>query len=118
MASSAAGRSAVGAAKVVKPILSRDLDEAKRRVRELYRAWYREVPNTGRLERCERCQAVKNPPDLQGRVSVEAQPGGPRREPDTGAPNPGSAGDAVRPLPLDVMAVGVNVGFSVYQHQR
>ncbi|KAM5148835.1 NADH dehydrogenase [ubiquinone] 1 alpha subcomplex subunit 6 [Mantella aurantiaca] len=30
----------------VKPILSRDLGEAKRRVRELYRAWYREVPNT------------------------------------------------------------------------
>uniref|UniRef100_A0A8D2ZU23 NADH dehydrogenase [ubiquinone] 1 alpha subcomplex subunit 6 n=1 Tax=Scophthalmus maximus TaxID=52904 RepID=A0A8D2ZU23_SCOMX len=31
---------------VVKPIFSRDLDEAKRRVRELYRAWYREVPNS------------------------------------------------------------------------
>ncbi|XP_040263136.1 NADH dehydrogenase [ubiquinone] 1 alpha subcomplex subunit 6-like isoform X1 [Bufo bufo] len=31
----------------VKPILSRDLSDAKRRVRELYRAWYREVPNTG-----------------------------------------------------------------------
>ncbi|XP_071984978.1 NADH dehydrogenase [ubiquinone] 1 alpha subcomplex subunit 6 isoform X1 [Engystomops pustulosus] len=30
----------------VKPILSRDLSDAKRRVRELYRAWYREVPNT------------------------------------------------------------------------
>ncbi|KFO61338.1 NADH dehydrogenase [ubiquinone] 1 alpha subcomplex subunit 6, partial [Corvus brachyrhynchos] len=29
-----------------KPIFSRDLGEAKRRVRELYRAWYREVPNT------------------------------------------------------------------------
>ncbi|XP_057717587.1 NADH dehydrogenase [ubiquinone] 1 alpha subcomplex subunit 6 [Corythoichthys intestinalis] len=43
MASSAATRTA---AKVVKPIFSRDLDEAKRRVRELYRAWYREVPNT------------------------------------------------------------------------
>ena len=47
MASTAAGRAAVSAAKVVKPILSRDLDEAKRRVRELYRAWYREIPNTG-----------------------------------------------------------------------
>ncbi|KAG9279106.1 NADH dehydrogenase [ubiquinone] 1 alpha subcomplex subunit 6 [Astyanax mexicanus] len=35
-----------GAAKAVKPIFSRDVDEAKRRVRELYRAWYREVPNT------------------------------------------------------------------------
>ncbi|XP_061604120.1 NADH dehydrogenase [ubiquinone] 1 alpha subcomplex subunit 6 [Phyllopteryx taeniolatus] len=43
MASSAATRTA---SKVVKPIFSRDLDEAKRRVRELYRAWYREVPNT------------------------------------------------------------------------
>lgn len=36
-----------GAAKAVKPIFSRDVEEAKRRVRELYRAWYREVPNTG-----------------------------------------------------------------------
>lgn len=52
MASTAAGRAAVSAAKVVKPILSRDLDEAKRRVRELYRAWYREVPNTGMFDRC------------------------------------------------------------------
>lgn len=41
-------RQAVGAAgSAVKPIFSRDLNEAKRRVRELYRAWYREVPNTG-----------------------------------------------------------------------
>ncbi|KAF1379170.1 hypothetical protein PFLUV_G00173290 [Perca fluviatilis] len=43
---SAATRVAAGAAKVVKPIFSRDVDEAKRRARELYRAWYREVPNT------------------------------------------------------------------------
>ncbi|ROL15619.1 NADH dehydrogenase [ubiquinone] 1 alpha subcomplex subunit 6 [Anabarilius grahami] len=42
MASSAATRTG---AKVVKPIFSRDLNEARRRVRELYRAWYREVPN-------------------------------------------------------------------------
>ncbi|CAL8273960.1 unnamed protein product [Lota lota] len=46
MASTAATRTAAGAARVVKPLFSRDLDEAKRRVRELYRAWYREVPNT------------------------------------------------------------------------
>ncbi|KAM8844566.1 NADH dehydrogenase [ubiquinone] 1 alpha subcomplex subunit 6 [Spinachia spinachia] len=46
MASTAATRAAAGAVKVVRPVLSRDLDEAKRRVRELYRAWYREVPNT------------------------------------------------------------------------
>ncbi|XP_055051136.1 NADH dehydrogenase [ubiquinone] 1 alpha subcomplex subunit 6 [Paramisgurnus dabryanus] len=45
MASSAATRTAA-AAKAVKPIFSRDLQEARRRVRELYRAWYREVPNT------------------------------------------------------------------------
>ncbi|XP_030649582.1 NADH dehydrogenase [ubiquinone] 1 alpha subcomplex subunit 6 [Chanos chanos] len=45
MASTAAARTVSGAGKVVKPIFSRDLDEAKRRVRELYRAWYREVPN-------------------------------------------------------------------------
>lgn len=50
MASTSAARAAVSASKVVKPILSRDLDEAKRRVRELYRAWYREVPNTGMLD--------------------------------------------------------------------
>ncbi|OPJ69004.1 NADH dehydrogenase [ubiquinone] 1 alpha subcomplex subunit 6 [Patagioenas fasciata monilis] len=42
-----AGKGAVSAA--VKPIFSRDLGEAKRRVRELYRAWYREVPNAVHL---------------------------------------------------------------------
>ncbi|XP_033999053.1 NADH dehydrogenase [ubiquinone] 1 alpha subcomplex subunit 6 [Trematomus bernacchii] len=46
MASTAATRAAAGVSKVVKPIFSRDLDEAKRRVRELYRAWYREIPST------------------------------------------------------------------------
>ncbi|XP_069053178.1 NADH dehydrogenase [ubiquinone] 1 alpha subcomplex subunit 6 [Lepisosteus oculatus] len=46
MATSAASRTASGAVRVVKPIFSRDLEEAKRRVRELYRAWYREIPNT------------------------------------------------------------------------
>lgn len=59
MASSATARSAVSAAKVVKPILSRDLDEAKRRARELYRAWYREIPNTGRLDLCNACKVIK-----------------------------------------------------------
>lgn len=47
MASTAATRTAAAASKVVKPIFSRDVDDAKRRVRQLYRAWYREVPNTG-----------------------------------------------------------------------
>ncbi|XP_038639712.1 NADH dehydrogenase [ubiquinone] 1 alpha subcomplex subunit 6-like [Scyliorhinus canicula] len=43
----AAGSARVmGTVKVVKPLLSRNQSEAKRRVRELYRAWYREVPNT------------------------------------------------------------------------
>ncbi|KAM9247726.1 NADH dehydrogenase [ubiquinone] 1 alpha subcomplex subunit 6 isoform 2-T2 [Leptosomus discolor] len=42
-----AGKGAVTVA--VKPIFSRDLGEAKRRVRELYRAWYREVPNAVHL---------------------------------------------------------------------
>uniref|UniRef100_S4RDW6 NADH dehydrogenase [ubiquinone] 1 alpha subcomplex subunit 6 n=2 Tax=Petromyzon marinus TaxID=7757 RepID=S4RDW6_PETMA len=32
------------AVKTVKPILSRDVDEAKRRARDLYRAWYRQAP--------------------------------------------------------------------------
>lgn len=73
MASTATARSAVTAAKIVKPILSRDLDEAKRRVRELYRAWYREVPNTGTLDRCKRCNVNKYPREPQGRVSVEVQ---------------------------------------------
>ncbi len=48
MASSAATRSGAAAVNVVKPIFSRDLSEARRRARELYRAWHREVPNTGR----------------------------------------------------------------------
>ncbi|XP_059809767.1 NADH dehydrogenase [ubiquinone] 1 alpha subcomplex subunit 6 [Hypanus sabinus] len=42
----AAGRAVAASGKVVKPFLSRDQSEARRRVRELYRAWYREVPNT------------------------------------------------------------------------
>ncbi|XP_043535919.1 NADH dehydrogenase [ubiquinone] 1 alpha subcomplex subunit 6 [Chiloscyllium plagiosum] len=46
MAAAAAGGRAMGTVKVVKPFLSRNQSEAKRRVRELYRAWYREVPNT------------------------------------------------------------------------
>ncbi|KAM8930474.1 NADH dehydrogenase [ubiquinone] 1 alpha subcomplex subunit 6 [Pelodytes ibericus] len=45
MATTAAATAARNVA-AVKPLLSRDLGEAKRRVRELYRAWYREVPNT------------------------------------------------------------------------
>ncbi|KAE8611197.1 hypothetical protein XENTR_v10012364 [Xenopus tropicalis] len=45
MAASSAAATARAAA-AVKPILSRDLGEAKRRVRDLYRAWYREVPNS------------------------------------------------------------------------
>ncbi|TRY88363.1 hypothetical protein DNTS_018290 [Danionella cerebrum] len=46
MASSAASRTGAAAGRAVKPIFSRDLNEAKRRARELYRAWYRQVPNT------------------------------------------------------------------------
>ncbi|XP_056379682.1 NADH dehydrogenase [ubiquinone] 1 alpha subcomplex subunit 6 [Hyla sarda] len=42
----AAAKSASRVVGSVKPLLSRDLNDAKRRVRELYRAWYREVPNT------------------------------------------------------------------------
>uniref|UniRef100_A0A2R8VI90 NADH:ubiquinone oxidoreductase subunit A6 n=2 Tax=Mus TaxID=862507 RepID=A0A2R8VI90_MOUSE len=51
MAAAATGlrqAAAAAASTSVKPIFSRDLNEAKRRVRELYRAWYREVPNTGK----------------------------------------------------------------------
>uniref|UniRef100_A0A8D1ICW0 NADH dehydrogenase [ubiquinone] 1 alpha subcomplex subunit 6 n=1 Tax=Sus scrofa TaxID=9823 RepID=A0A8D1ICW0_PIG len=47
MAASGLPRAAAAAGTSVKPIFSRDMNEAKRRVRELYRAWYREVPNTG-----------------------------------------------------------------------
>ncbi|XP_061495312.1 NADH dehydrogenase [ubiquinone] 1 alpha subcomplex subunit 6 isoform X2 [Rhineura floridana] len=47
MAAAGARKVAAAAGAVVKPIFSRDLAEAKRRVRELYRAWYREIPNTG-----------------------------------------------------------------------
>ncbi|XP_059968051.1 NADH dehydrogenase [ubiquinone] 1 alpha subcomplex subunit 6 isoform X1 [Mesoplodon densirostris] len=46
MAASGLSRAAAAASISVKPIFSRDMNEAKRRVRELYRAWYREVPNT------------------------------------------------------------------------
>ncbi|XP_065270972.1 NADH dehydrogenase [ubiquinone] 1 alpha subcomplex subunit 6 isoform X1 [Emys orbicularis] len=47
MAAAGAGKVVKAAGAAVKPIFSRDLGEAKRRVRELYRAWYREVPNAG-----------------------------------------------------------------------
>ncbi|XP_063283654.1 NADH dehydrogenase [ubiquinone] 1 alpha subcomplex subunit 6 [Pelobates fuscus] len=46
MAATSAANASVRAATAVRPLLSHDLGEAKRRVRELYRAWYREVPNT------------------------------------------------------------------------
>lgn len=52
MAASGLRQAAVAASTTVKPIFSRDLNEAKRRVRELYRAWYREVPNTGERQGC------------------------------------------------------------------
>ena len=55
MAAAATGlrqAAAAAASTSVKPIFSRDLNEAKRRVRELYRAWYREVPNTGERQGC------------------------------------------------------------------
>uniref|UniRef100_UPI00398E71B9 NADH dehydrogenase [ubiquinone] 1 alpha subcomplex subunit 6 n=1 Tax=Pristiophorus japonicus TaxID=55135 RepID=UPI00398E71B9 len=42
----AAARGVMGSVRVVKPLLSRDQREARRRVRELYRAWYREIPST------------------------------------------------------------------------
>uniref|UniRef100_A0A8I3WHX6 NADH dehydrogenase [ubiquinone] 1 alpha subcomplex subunit 6 n=2 Tax=Callithrix jacchus TaxID=9483 RepID=A0A8I3WHX6_CALJA len=46
MAGMGVRRAAATASTSVKPIFSRDMNEAKRRVRELYRAWYREVPHT------------------------------------------------------------------------
>ncbi|XP_075038796.1 NADH dehydrogenase [ubiquinone] 1 alpha subcomplex subunit 6 [Mixophyes fleayi] len=46
MAASSTTAAAARTVGAVKPLLSRDLGEAKRRVRDLYRAWYREVPNT------------------------------------------------------------------------
>ncbi|XP_032642897.1 NADH dehydrogenase [ubiquinone] 1 alpha subcomplex subunit 6 [Chelonoidis abingdonii] len=49
MAAAGAGKVAKAAGAAAKPIFSRDLGEAKRRVRELYRAWYREVPNAVHL---------------------------------------------------------------------
>lgn len=63
MAAAASGlRQAASAASTsVKPIFSRDLNEAKRRVRELYRAWYREVPNTGERQGCIQGPGVTSP---------------------------------------------------------
>ncbi|KAG8517905.1 NADH dehydrogenase [ubiquinone] 1 alpha subcomplex subunit 6, partial [Galemys pyrenaicus] len=49
MAASGLRQAAAAASTSVKPIFSRDMNEAKRRVRELYRAWYREVPTTVHL---------------------------------------------------------------------
>lgn len=54
MAASGLRQAGAAASTAVKPIFSRDLNEAKRRVRELYRAWYREVPNTGERPGCVR----------------------------------------------------------------
>lgn len=54
MAASTLRGAAAMASTSVKPIFSRDMNEAKRRVRELYRAWYREVPNTGERQRRRR----------------------------------------------------------------
>lgn len=73
MAASGLRQAAAAAASTsVKPIFSRDLNEAKRRVRELYRAWYREVPNTG--ERRGRIRAPEAP--VQG---LSAKPRSPTR---------------------------------------
>lgn len=65
MAASGLRRAAAAAPTSVKPIFSRDMNEAKRRVRELYRAWYREVPNTGerlRRTRGSRCSRPRSQP--------------------------------------------------------
>lgn len=53
MAASGLRQAGAAASISVKPIFSRDLNEAKQRVRELYRAWYREVPNTGERQGCD-----------------------------------------------------------------
>ena len=65
-----AGRGAAA----VKPIFSRDLAEAKRRVRELYRAWYREVPNAGEGSAPAAC--AQEGPRAQGRNGRPAALGG------------------------------------------
>lgn len=68
-------RQAAAASTAVKPIFSRDLNEAKRRVRELYRAWYREVPNTGERQGCiqgpEAPALLRSPPraEISGKGS-------------------------------------------------
>ena len=77
MAASGLRQAAVAASTSVKPIFSRDMNEAKRRVRELYRAWYREVPNTGERQRLTRGPGgsrprsqPSRPPVLPGRAEV------------------------------------------------
>ena len=37
-------------AKAIKPIMSQNPAEARRRVLNLYKAWYREVPHAGELK--------------------------------------------------------------------
>ncbi|XP_077980387.1 NADH dehydrogenase [ubiquinone] 1 alpha subcomplex subunit 6-like [Glandiceps talaboti] len=42
-----AAAAAISAAKqTIKPVMSRDANEARSRVRNLYRAWYREIPHS------------------------------------------------------------------------
>uniref|UniRef100_A0A8C4R4G8 NADH dehydrogenase [ubiquinone] 1 alpha subcomplex subunit 6 n=1 Tax=Eptatretus burgeri TaxID=7764 RepID=A0A8C4R4G8_EPTBU len=46
---------ASSAVKVMKPILSSDTFEAKRRARELYRTWYREIPQIVHMFQLDVC---------------------------------------------------------------
>lgn len=61
MAAGGLPRAAAAASTSVKPIFSRDMNEAKRRVRELYRAWYREIPTTGERHRRTRGPGGSHP---------------------------------------------------------
>ena len=72
MAASGLRQAAVAASTSVKPIFSRDMNEAKRRVRELYRAWYREVPNTGERLRLTRGPGGSRPRSQPSRPPVSA----------------------------------------------
>lgn len=74
MAASGLRQAAVAASTSVKPIFSRDMNEAKRRVRELYRAWYREVPNTGERQRLTRGPGGSRPRSQPSRPPVSAGP--------------------------------------------
>lgn len=96
MAASGLQRTAAAGSTFVKPIFSRDLNEAKRRVRELYRAWYREVPNAGERQRRPRGCGGETP-KVAAAFASGHRPGWTEATPGAAAGGSSSAGRVVNP---------------------